>query len=143
MELPSGCGVCGKQDGLLRCSGCKAMMYCGVEHQIAHRKEHWSACSAIRKSRFAIEKEEQALRGQPCYICRIAEIFCTPSETRSYMAFHCDLCNAMDRCVNRFESLIAEVDRLMEETGFHRAPVDVSRDGDLTSSRAREMPLPV
>jgi hypothetical protein len=115
------------------------MMYCGVEHQIAHREEHWSACSAIRKSRFAIEREEQALRGQPGDIFRFVVNFWTISKTRSYMRVHCALCNAMG-CVNRVESLIAQVDRLMEETGSHRAPIDVSRDGDLESSRARETP---
>ncbi|KAJ6178625.1 hypothetical protein N7519_009086 [Penicillium mononematosum] len=127
MAPPPGCGVCGKQDGLLRCSGCKAMMYCGVEHQIAHRKEHWSACSAIRKSRFAIEKNRPYGAS-------------ATFRTRFYKKFHCDLCDAMGS-VNRFESFIAQVDRLMEEERFRRAPIDGSRDGDLESSRARETPL--
>ncbi|KAJ5816652.1 hypothetical protein N7447_008885 [Penicillium robsamsonii] len=65
MSLPSGCSVCGKEDGVLRCSGCKVMMYCDVEHQTAHRQAHKSACSAIRRCRFAMEKKEQALRAHP------------------------------------------------------------------------------
>jgi len=37
------CGHCA-QDATFKCSGCKSVVYCGVECQKAHRKEHKGDC---------------------------------------------------------------------------------------------------
>ncbi|KAE8351304.1 hypothetical protein BDV28DRAFT_137353 [Aspergillus coremiiformis] len=63
--LPSGCGICGKKQNLFQCAGCKVMLYCGREHQVAHRESHKSACSIIRRRRATMDQEEQALRNCP------------------------------------------------------------------------------
>ncbi|KAJ5491569.1 hypothetical protein N7539_003136 [Penicillium diatomitis] len=63
--LPSGCAVCGHQDDLFICSGCKALPYCGRDCQIADRPAHKAACSAIKKARNVMATEEQKLRHHP------------------------------------------------------------------------------
>lgn len=49
--LPS----CGKREHSVRefrlCSGCRAVMYCSVEHQTLHWKEHRKACKEAEKAR--------------------------------------------------------------------------------------------
>jgi hypothetical protein len=65
MLLSSGCGVCGKKDGVRLCGGCKVMPYCGVEHQASDRAAHKSACGAIKRCRLDMEAKEQALRDHP------------------------------------------------------------------------------
>ncbi|KAJ6133020.1 hypothetical protein N7471_008235 [Penicillium samsonianum] len=71
-------------------------MYCGVEHQTAHRQEYKSACSLIRRCRIAMEKEEQALRDHPDdpFTHRVGN-FWGILETRPYMRFRAALCNIM------------------------------------------------
>ncbi|KAJ6135493.1 hypothetical protein N7512_000653 [Penicillium capsulatum] len=49
--LPRGCGVCGKEGDLRRCTACSAIPYCGREHQEADRKAHRPICDAIKKER--------------------------------------------------------------------------------------------
>ncbi|KAJ5154331.1 Zinc finger MYND-type [Penicillium coprophilum] len=127
MSFSSGCGVCGKTDGL-RCSGCKVMMYCGVEHQTAHRQEHKSACSAIRRSRVAMEKEEQALRAQPDDIfAHGVGKFWMIFETRPYMRARAALSDAMT-VVKSYESLQAQLDILLENLRLCRGDNMGSRD---------------
>ncbi|KUM66571.1 hypothetical protein ACN42_g541 [Penicillium freii] len=128
MSLPSGCGVCSKEDGVLRCSGCKVMMYCGVEHQTAHRQEHKSACSAIRRCRVAMEKEEQALRDLPDnpYTYGVGN-FWKILETRPYMRSRAALSNTMSN-VGTAESLEAQLDLLMENLRLCRGDNMGSRD---------------
>ncbi|KAL2706510.1 hypothetical protein AAEP93_001760 [Penicillium crustosum] len=128
MSPPSGCGVCGKEDEVLRCSGCRVMMYCGVEHQTTHRQEHKSACSAIRKCRVAMEKEEQALRALPDnpYTYGVGN-FWKIFETRPYMQSRVALCNAMSNIPNA-ESLGAQLDLLMENLRLCRTDNMGSRD---------------
>lgn len=63
--LPRACGVCGKKDDLLRCSGCQVVYYCGQEHQAIDRKIHKSGCTKTRKARVNLDKEEQTLRDTP------------------------------------------------------------------------------
>lgn len=65
VQLRSGCQVCGQEDGLLQCAGCKVVSYCGRDHQVADRPLHKSACRAIRKARVKMEHEEQILRTHP------------------------------------------------------------------------------
>ncbi|CAG8910082.1 unnamed protein product [Penicillium egyptiacum] len=127
MPLPSGCGVCGNKDGLLRCSNCKVMMYCDVEHQAAHYNAHKSACSAIRRCRAAMEKEEQALRDHPGYMLLPADVFTHGVgnfwgifDTRPYMRSRSALYDAM-RHVKNIESLLAQLDILMENLRLCRS----------------------
>ncbi|KOS38461.1 hypothetical protein ACN38_g10722 [Penicillium nordicum] len=128
MTPPSGCGVCGKEDGVLRCSGCKVMMYCGVEHQTAHRGEHKSACSAIRRCRVAMEKQEQALRALPDdpYSYGVGN-FWKILETRPYMQARVALCNIMSS-IGNVESLEAQLGLLMENLRLCRGDNMGSRD---------------
>ena len=64
------CAACGKgDDGLKTCNGCKAVKYCDVSCQKAHRKQHMKQC----KQR-AAELFDEALFKQPpprkdCAIC--------------------------------------------------------------------------
>lgn len=60
---PAMCEVCGRTDRLLRCTGCRAVFYCGQDHQAAHRPEHKRPCTAVKHAREAFEREEQAIRG--------------------------------------------------------------------------------
>ncbi|CAI7607862.1 unnamed protein product [Penicillium discolor] len=121
MSLPSSCGVCGKEDGVLRCSGCKVMMYCGVEHQTAHRQEH-------KICRVAMQKEEQALRALPDnpYTHGIGN-FWKILETRPYMQSRAALCNTMSS-VPHAESLEAQLDLLMGDLRLCRSDSLGSRD---------------
>lgn len=41
------------------------MLYCGKPHQAAGRDNHKLACNAVKKHRDRLEREEQALRGNP------------------------------------------------------------------------------
>ncbi|RDW57053.1 zinc finger MYND domain-containing protein [Aspergillus mulundensis] len=66
-DLPNweGCGQCGKTENLMRCSGCKVMLYCGREHQAAHRNKHKSACKDVVKARNRCQLEEEKIRNTP------------------------------------------------------------------------------
>ncbi|KAJ5520360.1 hypothetical protein N7463_000813 [Penicillium fimorum] len=128
MSPPSGCGVCGKKDEVLRCSGCKVMMYCGAEYQTAHRQDHKSACSAIRRCCIAMEKEEQALRAHPDDIFthgvgRFWGIF----DTRHYMRARAAFSNTLS-LVGHIESLQAQLDILIEDLRLCRSDNMDSRD---------------
>ncbi|KGO66386.1 Zinc finger, MYND-type [Penicillium italicum] len=128
MSVPSGCGVCSKKDGVLRCSGCKVIVYCGVEHQTAHREEHKTACSAIRRCRVAMEKEEQALREYPDnpFTYDVGN-FWMILETRPYMDSRAVLSNTMSN-VNHVESLQAQLNLLMENLRLCRCDSLGARD---------------
>ncbi|KAF5007766.1 hypothetical protein FDECE_5938 [Fusarium decemcellulare] len=54
------CSATGPQ--LLRCSACRAVRYCSREHQVAHRPEHKTACTKIRKARAKLEQEDHGVR---------------------------------------------------------------------------------
>lgn len=89
---PQRCPVCNKLDGLLRCGGCKAISYCGAEHQTNHRGEHKDACKKIKKSLAKLEREEAELRNHPPDMFFPANVFETCvgrfwgiHETRDYM----------------------------------------------------------
>ncbi|KAI1075525.1 hypothetical protein F5B20DRAFT_585121 [Whalleya microplaca] len=47
---------------LLRCAGCRAFRYCSREHQVAHRPEHKSSCSKIKKARANLDQEDDKVR---------------------------------------------------------------------------------
>lgn len=58
-----GCDVILKKD-LSRCTGCRAALYCGREHQQNDRPAHKSACSKIRKAKIALDEAEHQLRNE-------------------------------------------------------------------------------
>lgn len=59
------CDICRKKDGLLRCSGCQCVYYCGTDHQISDRPAHKKRCQAVKKLLASLKKEDQALRDFP------------------------------------------------------------------------------
>lgn len=59
---PRQCQICQSREGLQRCSGCKAVFYCGREHQASDRHSHKHACTVVRKALAALSQEEQKLR---------------------------------------------------------------------------------
>ena len=56
------CEVCGQTDRISRCSGCRAVYYCGRDHQSSDRASHKKACDAVRHARAVFEREAQAVR---------------------------------------------------------------------------------
>ena len=118
--LPSGCGVCGQQNGLLRCSGCKVLLYCSRDHQAADRPSHKSACSTVRRSRVTMEEEEQALHNHPGDFMMPEDPFTNSVghfwslyDTRDYMRARFALVEAMAK-INSAESVEAQLDHLMD-----------------------------
>ncbi|KAM4065775.1 MYND finger domain-containing protein [Hirsutella rhossiliensis] len=74
---PRACEVCQRRDGLLRCSGCQSVYYCGRDHQ---------------RARARLKREEQMLRDNPGDIITPANVFDSGVgrfwgifETRPYM----------------------------------------------------------
>lgn len=62
--LIEGCAAekCTTTTNLSRCAACKAVDYCGREHQVASRPGHRSACNKIKKASAHLDKEERALK---------------------------------------------------------------------------------
>ncbi|KAL7504650.1 hypothetical protein ACHAXN_003962 [Cyclotella atomus] len=64
------CGACGKSDssdgGLKKCSGCKAIKYCSVACQQAHRSEHKQECKRLADE--ALFRDPPPSEGD-CAIC--------------------------------------------------------------------------
>ncbi|KAI3319061.1 hypothetical protein HD806DRAFT_509922 [Xylariaceae sp. AK1471] len=54
------CPAAGSQ--LLQCAGCRAFRYCSHEHQVAHRPQHKSACTKIKKARAKLVEEDHGVR---------------------------------------------------------------------------------
>ncbi|KAL5390233.1 hypothetical protein DPSP01_001804 [Paraphaeosphaeria sporulosa] len=63
-KLIEGCSVCDK-GGLLRCDACYVVHYCRRIHQYAHRKQHKSVCTKIKKAQQVCDEEEAKLRAGP------------------------------------------------------------------------------
>ena len=60
--LVTGCGLCKKPDALQQCPRCKAIRYCGREHQIEHRNSHHGACTRAAQLEQIVYAEEQILK---------------------------------------------------------------------------------
>ena len=56
------CEVCGQTDRISRCSGCRAVYYCGRDHQATDRPSHKKGCDAVRHARGVFEREARAVR---------------------------------------------------------------------------------
>jgi len=102
LTLTSCCPVCRSKENLSRCLGCYVTLYCGREHQIAHRNEHKGACNAIKKSKQALDNEEQKLRAHPGDWMTPANVFEEGAghfwgirETRPYMTARFTLVEAL------------------------------------------------
>ncbi len=74
---PQRCPVCSATTGLLRCGGCRVVTYCSTAHQTTDRPEHKAACTAIKKTREMLEREEAALRAHPGDVLMPADVFST------------------------------------------------------------------
>lgn len=117
-ELPSGCGLCGQKEGLLQCSGCKVLSYCGRAHRVADRPAHKSACSAIRKARGKMEKQEQKLRNHPDimpsdpFVDHVGS-FWGVHEARPYMRARFALVESMAE-IDNVQSVEAQLDHVMD-----------------------------
>lgn len=46
--MPKACDIYGNKEGLLRCSHCRRVYYCGAEHQAADRRAHKADCKAVK-----------------------------------------------------------------------------------------------
>ncbi|KAI0480296.1 hypothetical protein GGR56DRAFT_687313 [Xylariaceae sp. FL0804] len=53
---------CAERNGLLKCGGCRAVLYCGAEHQRAHRPQHKTQCRPIKEYAEKLTRAEAALR---------------------------------------------------------------------------------
>lgn len=56
------CAVCASSQNLSKCGGCKAVQYCGGDHQKEHWSSHKSDCSKVKKAQRQIEREIQQMR---------------------------------------------------------------------------------
>ncbi|KAF1976927.1 hypothetical protein BU23DRAFT_15559 [Bimuria novae-zelandiae CBS 107.79] len=61
-KLITGCIACGKQNGLLQCSQCKVVHFCGQEHQRKYWPEHKIVCKKIGKARKELEVKQKNAR---------------------------------------------------------------------------------
>lgn len=73
--LNSRCPVCKTKDNLLRCQGCKVMLYCSRDHQVVHRRDHKRECNSVKNSRNTLEHEERELRAMPPDFMMPANVF--------------------------------------------------------------------
>lgn len=58
------CKVCGRKDGVSRCTGCRVVFYCGKEHQSADRPGHKAACEEVKQARDDFERQDRVMRDQ-------------------------------------------------------------------------------
>ncbi|KAI1098788.1 hypothetical protein F4804DRAFT_323822 [Jackrogersella minutella] len=56
---------CHIRENLLKCGACKAILYCGADHQRADRPRHKSSCKLVKEARETLAREEAALRARP------------------------------------------------------------------------------
>ncbi|CAK7210948.1 hypothetical protein SEUCBS140593_001002 [Sporothrix eucalyptigena] len=56
------CSATASMAKLMKCTGCRAVLYCSRAHQAAHRAEHKDICWIVAESREAIVVAEEELR---------------------------------------------------------------------------------
>ncbi|KAL2105707.1 hypothetical protein VUR80DRAFT_7867 [Thermomyces stellatus] len=89
--MSSRCEVCGSKARLLRCSGCRAVFYCGRDHQSVDRPSHKRGCAAVKHARDVFEREEQAIRNS----VDTADPFEPAADTRPYVSARFLLADAL------------------------------------------------
>ncbi|KAF2669939.1 hypothetical protein BT63DRAFT_225724 [Microthyrium microscopicum] len=117
------CGQCnstGTGPNLLRCSRCKVIHYCSIEHQQAHFPIHKGACKIVFRTRSSMETEEQRLRNFPGDVMTAADPFTTGvghfwgiHETRDYMRDRFAFVEALQR-MRSHDSVVAQLDHLKD-----------------------------
>ncbi|KAH6669057.1 hypothetical protein B0J14DRAFT_156265 [Halenospora varia] len=114
------CPVCNKKENLLRCQGCKVMLYCGREHQISDRNRHKSACNSIKKAHNELNRQEQELRSHPGDMFMPANVFEDAvgsfwgiHETRPYMRARYALVESLLK-VQQYDAVKAAFDHIMD-----------------------------
>jgi hypothetical protein len=106
---------CKKTVGLSRCAACKAVLYCGRDHQAAHRPAHRSTCSKIKKAHANLAREERTLKreeGDGIFEEERGH-FWGLHETRSYMRARFTLVEALLK-LNTASAVTAALDHLLD-----------------------------
>ncbi|KAF9702017.1 hypothetical protein EKO04_000413 [Ascochyta lentis] len=117
-ELVLGCTAPGcsriMTGGLSRCTGCRAALYCGREHQHVDRPAHKSACSKIRKANVAYQEAERQLRDEEgdAIFTEGPPHFWGIHETRPYMRARFTLVESL-LLVNTETAVNAALDHLL------------------------------
>jgi hypothetical protein len=98
------------------------MLYCGRDHQVAHRSAHKVACNRVKNNQLALDREEQKLRATP------GDMFTPPGatifedqaghfwgihETRPYMTQRYALVEALLK-LKTFPAVQAASDHIMD-----------------------------
>ena len=118
----SSCNQSGKSTStnLLRCQGCKAVYYCGREHQLVDREAHKGVCNAIKKATKTLASEEQRLRSLPADMFMPQPIFEEHAghfwgihETRPYMRARYGVVEALLK-IKTYAAVKAAHEHLME-----------------------------
>ncbi|CAI7647422.1 unnamed protein product [Penicillium pancosmium] len=113
-KIQSGCGICSKDEPLLRCTRCRVMVYCGREHQVEHFPEHKPACKAIERARASLEEQEQIMRDSSSsdpFIHGSMNEF--GPEMRSYILHRCVLVGMIGG-INTREAVEKQLEHSME-----------------------------
>ena len=114
------CGVCSSNQKLLRCSKCKVMSYCCIEHQSTHHFIHKADCSNIAKKTKLLNYEDERLRNFPGdsmtqeypFINNVGH-FWKIHETRDYMRARFGVVEALMK-VKTFSSTQFQLEHLMD-----------------------------
>jgi hypothetical protein len=114
------CGLCRSSEKLLRCSKCKVMSYCCIEHQSTHHSIHKAECSNIAKKIKLLNYEDEELRNFPGdsmtqeypFINSVGH-FWSIHETRDYMRARFGVVEALMK-VKTFSSTQLQLQHLMD-----------------------------
>src|SRR5690606_17436366 len=76
---------------LLRCSGCRAVFYCGRDHQSIDRPSHKRGCAAVQHARDIFKREDQAIHSS----LDSPDPFAAATDTRPYISARFLLADAL------------------------------------------------